>query len=485
MVLLKFIERGMGLLSTIVLARLLVPADFGLVAMAMSIIAVLELLGAFGFDWTLVQRSEATTDQFNTVWTFNVIFSLFCSAVLVLTAGFAAAFYFESRLQAIMYALALGTFVQGFENIGVVNFRRELQFNREFKFLLAKKLASVAITIPLAFAMTSYWALIIGVVFGKVVSVALSYRVHPYRPRLSLAAFGDLFHFSKWLFLNNIISFLNNRSADFVIGKMTGAQSLGLYSIAFEISNLPTTELVAPINRAAFPGYSRQADDLPKLRDSFMSVIAMIALFALPAAAGIALVADLAVSVLLGNRWQATVPLIQVLAFYGVIMALQTNIIYVYVAIGKPKLVTLVGGLQFIVLLIDLAVLLPDHGIIGAAWAFLLTALFLVPVNQWLIATTLKLSVKKYVLGFWRPVVACLTMILAVSAVRRQISPQFVSDHQFGTLLLLSFCGLLVYVTILLGLWRLSSCPSGPERFCLNRLTEGLSKMSFLNVGVK
>ena len=357
MVLLKFIERGMGLLSTIVLARLLVPADFGLVAMAMSIIAVLELLGAFGFDWTLVQRSEATTDQFNTVWTFNVIFSLFCSAVLVLTAGFAAAFYFESRLQAIMYALALGTFVQGFENIGVVNFRRELQFNREFKFLLAKKLASVAITIPLAFAMTSYWALIIGVVFGKVVSVALSYRVHPYRPRLSLAAFGDLFHFSKWLFLNNIISFLNNRSADFVIGKMTGAQSLGLYSIAFEISNLPTTELVAPINRAAFPGYSRQADDLPKLRDSFMSVIAMIALFALPAAAGIALVADLAVSVLLGNRWQATVPLIQVLAFYGVIMALQTNIIYVYVAIGKPKLVTLVGGLQFIVLHLVICIL--------------------------------------------------------------------------------------------------------------------------------
>jgi len=480
MVLFKFVERGIGLASTVVLARLLTPADFGLVAMAMSLIAMLELLGAFSFDWSLIQREEAKSDHFNTAWTFTVLFAMSCAAVLVASSGFAADFYQEPRLREVMCVLAVGTLIQGFENIGVVSFRRELQFNREFKFLLAKKLAAVAVTIPLAFATRSYWALVAGVVFGKAVSVTFSYVIHSYRPRFSLAAFGDLFHFSKWLLINNVISFLNNRSADFVIGKLAGAPALGLYSIAYEISNLPTTELVAPINRAAFPGYSRLANDLVKLRESFMGVIGMIAMMAMPAAAGIAMVADLLVPVMLGDKWLAVVPVIQVLAFYGAIMSLQSNIVYVYVAIGKPRLVTLIGGIQVVILLVSLFSLIPKYGVMGAAWAFLLTAIVLIPVNQWVVAAKLELSVRAYLLGFWRPMMATLAMVIVVMALRDQISSPLEFEQQVGALLLLSLVGAGVYVSLLLGLWRLSSCPDGPERFCVTRFKEFLCKVRLL-----
>ena len=240
MVLFKFTERGLGLISTIILARLLLPADFGLIAMAVSIIAVLELLNSFGFDTVLIQNPDANRSHYDTAWTFNVIFGTASSLILFLLASPAAAFYDEPRLEMVIDFLAIGTFIQGLGNVGVVAFRKELEFNKEFKFLVAKKLISFCITVPLAFILKNYWALVIGMLAGKSAGMALSYLVHPYRPRFSLAARHELFQFSKWLLLNNLLFFLRFRSAHFIIGKTAGTHALGLYTIAYEISNLPT-----------------------------------------------------------------------------------------------------------------------------------------------------------------------------------------------------------------------------------------------------
>jgi len=477
MVLFKFIERGIGLISTIVLARLLVPADFGVVAMAMVIIAILELMGAFGFDVTLIQRADVSDAHFNTVWTFNVMFSSVCALLLVGLAIPASIFYSEPRLEAVMYALAVGMFAQGFENIGVVNFRRDMQFDREFKFLVMKKIASVGVTVPLAFMLRSYWALVAGIVFGKVVSVVLSYVFHSYRPRFSLAAFGELFHFSKWLLFSNVIYFMNSKSADFIIGKVAGAQALGLYNIAYEISNLPTTELVAPINRAVFPGYSRMAGDMEKLRDGFLSIISMIALFALPIGTGIALVADLLVPTLLGEKWLAAVPVIQILSFYGVIMALQTNNGYVYLAIGKPRLVTLVNGLQLVVLLASVLTLASSRGAVGAAWAFLLTAFLLIPVNQGIIATQLHIGIRLYLGRLLRPVISASVMSLAVILVKNQLPALNGFVDHFLALLAVSLVGALVYMGTIFCAWMLAGYPDGGERFCVQKIEPFLDKV--------
>lgn len=157
------------------------------------------------------------------------------------------------------------------------------------------------------------------------------------------------------------LGFLNIRIADFVLGKLAGPKALGVYSIAYEISSLPTSELVAPINRPAFPGYSRLAQDPDGLRSSFLSVISMITLFAMPAGVGIAVVADLLVPAVLGQNWLAATPLIQVLALYDTIVAVQTNINYVYLAVGRPRTVMLVHVAQLILLL---AMLVP------AAWHY-------------------------------------------------------------------------------------------------------------------
>ena len=169
-------------------------------------------------------------------------------------------------------------------------------------------------------------------------------------------------------------------SADFIIGRLAGARHLGLYTISFEISNLPTTELIAPINRAVYPGYSRVASDLGALRQNFLNVIALITLFALPAGLGIAVTAELIVKVALGEKWLDTIPLIQTLALYGVITALQTNIVYIFLVLGKPRTITALSALYALFLLPTLIWFCRDYGAIGAAWAYLGVAGLFLPV---------------------------------------------------------------------------------------------------------
>lgn len=472
----KLIDRSIGLISTIVLARVLAPEDFGLVAMAMVLIGALELLISFSFDVVLIQNPHAGRAQFDTAWTLNLLFTSGCAIVLALLAPGAAVFYGQRGLTAVVLLLAAGFAVQGLANIGPLTFRRDMRFDQEFKFLLGKRLSTFLVTIPAALYFRNYWALVLGQLAATVLSVGLSYVMSTYRPRFSLSARTELFHSSKWLVLNNIFQFINNSAAQFVIGRMAGAHALGQYAIASEIATLPTTELVAPINRAAFPGYAKAAALPDQLRSSFLKVIASIALFALPAGIGIVVVADLLVPAVLGWKWLAAVPLIQVLAIYGVIQALQTNISYVYLALGKLRQVTMINGLQCALLVALMVPALMRYGVAGAAWAMLGTVILMVPVNQVLIARCLRLGPSSMGARLLRPLVASLAMGACVLLLKRALTLQPVTLDYVLALLLCAAAGALAYVLALYALWRAGGRTDGAERFAFTQLQALLSR---------
>lgn len=464
MVLFKLSERSLGLISTIILVRLLVPADFGLVAMAMSIIAALELLSAFGFDMALIQNQAAERRHYDTAWTLSLSFSVISALILCALAGPAADFYDEARVTPVIYWLALGTVLHGLQNIGVVAFRKELEFNLEFRFLLTKKIAGFITTVPLAFALRNYWALVIGMLTANAAGVIVSYWWHPYRPRLSLAGFHELYHFSKWLFINNIFTFLRLRSAHFIIGRLAGPHALGLFSVSHEISNLPTTQLIAPINRAVYPGYAKHASDRAGLRHSVLNVSTMIAFFALPAGAGIAVIAAPLVRVFLGDEWVEATPLIRILALAGIATALQTNFSYVYLAVGSPRTTTTLTGAYLAVLIPALVACSLTWGVIGAAWAYLGTALLFTPVNYLILMKILNVAAKEILAAVWRPLVATGAMALLLNAL--------VNATQASPVLQLALAvalGSFSYSATVLILWYLSGRPDGSERFLLDK----------------
>ncbi len=458
MVLFKLLDRSIGLISTVVVARLLVPSDFGVVAMASSVMAAVELLSSFGFDVALIQRQRAGRDQFDTAWTLNLLFAVACAGTLAVAAYPAAQFYSEPRLQGVILALAVGTLVQGFENVGVVAFRKELTFGKEFRFLLIKKLVGFSVTVAMAFALRSYWALVVGMVTGRILGVAISYIAHPYRPRFSLRARPELLQLSKWLLLNNILFFFNHRISDFIIGRLSGAHALGLFTVSYEISNLPSTELVAPINRATLPGYAQLSSDLQRLREAFLGVLGMVATLVLPASIGVAAVADLLVPVIFGEQWSEAVPLIQILAVFGGLHATQTNAGPALMALGKPRALAALASVHLSMLVVLLVILTARYGVLGAAWAVLLAYALTVPLVWVVVANEVGVQVRQMAGVLGRPLIATLIMCAAVLWVKSHLEADI-----YLTLALSVTCGVLVYFGSLIAIWLLQARPQGSE----------------------
>ena len=468
MVAFKITERSIGLVSTVILARLLVPADFGLVALAMAVIGVLELMGAFGFDIALIQNQQASREHYDTAWTFNILIFATIALILVLLAFPAAGFYEEPRLAPIMYCLAFATFVVGFENIGVVAFRKELEFRKEFKFLAAKKLTSFAVTLSLAVAFRNYWALIGGIITGRLVGVALSYALHPFRPRVSLKARRDLLHFSKWMLLSNTIRSLNDSLGSFIIGKMAGAHTLGIFNVSYEISTLPSSELSAPIHRATLPGFAKMSSDREVMKKGFLNVLSLTALIGIPAALGIAAIAEPLVWVMLGPKWVDTIPLISLLAVFGAAALLESNPHYIFIAAGKPKITGLLTTLQFAVKAPLLIFALSAFGIIGAGLALLFVQMLMLPLVYRIVMRILKLELKQVLQAVWRPLASALVMYFVVRTLYWPGADQFI-EH-FMQLIALVGTGFVVYVATILTLWKLAGSPNGGEQLVLEKL---------------
>lgn len=474
LMLFKIADRGIGLVSTLVLARLLTPADFGLVAMAMAVIALTELMGAFGFDSALIQRQNARREHYDTAWTFNVCFGIAISALIVILAIPAAGFYHESRLQLILPVLAIGAFVGGFENIGTVAFRKELNFRSEFRFLLAKRLASFIVTITLAVSFRTYWALVAGVVTGKLTGVLISYWLHPYRPRITLAARRDLLHFSKWIFISNLIQFLHMYSAHFIVGRTIGPHGLGIYNVASEIAAMPSTELIAPLNRAVYPAYARLSGVLEELRSRFIEVFSIISLIAFPVAVGMFCVADPAVRILLGPQWLEAIPVIQIFAISGLAGALQSNLYLVIVALGRPKANTILSAALLSISLPVIVVASLYYGVLGAAYAHFGTALLGLFGIVFVFSRLTGIKPRTLGAALWRPALSSVIMAATVFSAIVLINSKSAYLLVIIKLGILIIVGAVSYVASVLGLWVLSGRPTGAEKILFTALVRKL-----------
>lgn len=471
MVLFKLLERSIGLISTLILARVLIPEDFGVVAMAMTFIAMAELLTAFGFDIALIQNQDATIEHFNSAWTGNVLLGASITVLMTLAAQPIAEFYRSPELFWVVICLAFGPLIAGAENIGVVAFRKELTFRREFVFQLSRKFLGFCVVIPLAFLLRNYWALVIGTLVSKVASTGISYLMHPFRPRLSLARIRQLFGFSRWILLHNAVAFMRERSSDFFVGRMFGASALGTYSISYEFANLPTTELGAPINRALLPGFAKM-ESKEEIASAYANAIGLLAWLALPVAAGLFALAEFFVPVVLGAKWIDAVPLMRALALNGVMLMLHSSMCAVMIARGHPARVATANIAFVIVLLPMLGFVGARFGIQGVAYAALTSALVCTPVYLWQIRRSVGIEAFVFLRAIARPAFSSAVMVGALM----WALPHFAASMTFFELLTWLLAGVALgaatYVAASYALWAVAGRPLGTERMLLNRLRE-------------
>ncbi len=462
MVALRSADRVLGFVSMLVLARLLVPEDFGLVALGVAVVGSLAAFSEFGFDLALIQNQTAERRHYDTAWTLGLIRGFLLAGLLLLLAQPAATLFGDERLAGLVSALALVPLLEGFANIGIVEFRKQLVFRKEFLYRFSSRLGGVITTVSLAIFWRDYWALVVGQLVAESLRLVLSYGLQSYRPRLSLAAWRDLFHFSKWLFLNAIVNFASKRAATFVVGAFLTPAAIGLVTLSQEITSLGLQVLVAPIKRTFFPGFAKLSHDLAALRKVLLKAYGLTILFALPFTVGIGMTAELFVPLLLGANWLEAIPLIEVLVYAALATALEGPARPVLLALNRPAVVTALSTINAVILIPALIGGTWLAGLFGAAWALVAASFIMMIVRTYVLQRSLRISLASLMSRIWRALASCGLMVLAVWSLKRTlVSPAATGiAERLSDLALVVAAGALVYGLGLWLFWGLSRCPA-------------------------
>lgn len=445
--------RFMGLISTFVLARILMPEDFGLVAQSMMVVGFIELLSSLGFEMSLIQDQKAGRDKYNTAWTLNVIKGVASVVLLVVVAAPMADFFNEPRLENVIYALAGVSLVRGFVNIGIVDFRKKLWFGPDFALMVGPKLIAIIFNIGFALYLRSYWALVIGAAANAGTSMIMSYIASKYRPRLSLSAWREMFNFSKWLLVNDYLMYVLRQAPVFLIGRLLGTAQVGYYRMAAEIGNLVSAEISLPILRALFPAYSKDKDGAA---DLYLQAVGVCFLVLAPACVGIALVARPAVELVLGKPWLPIVPLVEIIAIARLLGALWLNPAMVALARGRSRDSSFLIMGKVATLVPALAVFTPLYGIEGVAWALLVSASIDYLVALGYVVAVLKIPFASIVMTKWRTMIS----VGVMTAVLLQMPEDLWRIP----------AGAGVYVAVQFILWHITGRSRGPEYHVFTRL---------------
>ena len=301
--------------STMVLARLLTPEDFGLQGMVLAMTGFIALFGDIGLSMATVQRDVITHEQTSTLFWVNAVLGATLAILVGLLAPVLVAFYHEPRL----FWMAIGsaaTFLIG--GLGVQHSAllvREMRFVTLAKIQISSLAVSSTVGIGMAALGCGYWALIGSMVAAPVITVAGMWFSVPWVPGMPRRGYGlrSALHFGGTLTLNNLVVYLGYNMEKILLGRFWGAAALGLYGRAYSLVNLPTTQLHSSIYTVAFPAFSRLQGDLNRLRSSFLKVYATVVSLSIPVTICCILFAGEMIRIALGPKWSQAVPIFRLL----------------------------------------------------------------------------------------------------------------------------------------------------------------------------
>jgi lipopolysaccharide exporter len=475
----RLATRILGLANMLILARLLVPGDFGLVAIATSFSQAIDTLGEIGVGDALVREHSLDRTAYDTGFTLSVIRGLLSSLILLLSSIPVADFFGDPRLAHIVMVLALVMLISSLENIGIVDYQRHLAFDKEFILYIIPRVLGIGLGLVAAWYLRSYWALVIGIFVTRSLRAILSYIMHPYRPRLALVACRRILAFSAWAWGLSVAGIARDRIDSFVIGRLLGAAPVGIYTVGWEIGFAASVELVLPLSRALFSTFSILRSRSEGIPDAYFRVMSATMLIALPASIGIALIADPLVRLGLGQRWINAVALIQVFAIVGafkVMGSISSTLLRVF---GLQQVQVKILSVTVLIRLVLLIALIDSLGLIGAALAAGLTsavddlALLLLTFRRFgMRAADLPLS-------NWRCFVATVLMTATVLMVQHYNRAFDGGTHSVVWNLVLDVAsGLISYVGGLFSIWFMAGRPRGPEIYIADLLRKALWGLS-------
>ncbi len=416
-------SKGLGLISSIILARLLLPSDYGLLAIATAIVSMMQGLTTTGFGSALIQKQEKPEEFLNTAWTFELAkyFTLFL--ILFFLAPLFALFFKEPAAIAVLRVISFSLIFQGLTNIGIIYFRKKLDFKRQFVFNIVPQIIYIIVVIPLAFILRNAWALVWASVVRGLVVCVISYIMHPYRPHLdfNINKAKELFNFGKWILGNSIIVIIRNQGITMFVGKFLGIPILGFFNRAGAFSTGLFQQLTGIIWQVGYPAYSQLQKVTVRLKRAYLLTLKLLTFLGLPMAGGLLILSWNFTHLFLTDKWISIVPVIQVLCLSAMIGFITTPAGVMFQAIGRPSIGTKISAVGAIILAITIYPLSLKWGITGTAVSILLSTLITLPVHCYMAIKIVRCSVWEFIKPILLAMVNTGIMMIGVFGVKNYL----------------------------------------------------------------
>ena len=429
------------------LARLLGPETFGLVALASIFLAFVQVFLDQGLSQAIIQRHELEEEHLDTAFWTNLSLSVPLTIVSIACAGLVANFYNEPQLTPIIRCLSLSFILASLSSVQNAILQRKLAFKVLAIRSVVAMLIGGIVGVTMAFMGFGVWSLVGQQLVSSLTQVLVLWWVSDWRPgfKISKKHFKELFSFGINVLGINLLNFFNRRSDDFLIGYFLGAVALGYYSIAYRLLLIMTQLLTSITSKVAMPTFSRLQQDLPRLRRAFYTATQFTSLVSFPAFLGMSALAPELVRSLFGEQWLSSIKLMQILAFIGILHSVYYFNGNIIMAMGKPSWKLVLNSLNAVTNIIGFYVAV-RWGIVAVAASYVIRGYILSPLPLLAIRKLTNIDLKIYFGQFIPPVIASMGMVATIFLTKYLLSDYL---NLYSLLAVCILVGCLVYVMII------------------------------------
>ncbi|KPF41896.1 lipopolysaccharide biosynthesis protein [Rhizobium sp. AAP43] len=473
----KLVARLIDFASLLCLARLLTPEDFGLVAIAVSILVIVETVLELPLTQALLRHEELTNDLIDTAFTLSLIRGGVMALLLVALAWPVGHFYDDPRLVPLIAVLAVAPAMRSVVSPRLVIFMRDFDFKREFVMDLAVKFASLIAAVGVAFATGSYWGLAIGAITGPILGGILSYVFAPMRPRLTLCEWHAFRDIIGWNSVAQVLMSFNWQLDRLLLPRFASLSALGAFSVSDSIAGIPHQVFVGPLLRPLIAGFTH-VSDAGKRIEAYLKATHAIVLTAAPVLIILTVLAEPVLRLAVGDKWVFAAPIFQGLCIVSIITLPSAIMPPLAMVRDRTSLVALRMAIEFAVRIPVTIAAVIQFGLAGAIGARLVGVLVAYLTCILIVRHLIGLSLRRQVAVFAKALLPALPMALGLWWIEPNLAALPAGILLFVALSAASAGAMALFWLCALLLWILTDRPAGLEKIVIEKLRAGRQRFS-------
>ena len=468
------VAKLLDLVGMLLVARMVSPEGFGIVATCLITYQFVAVITQMNTSDALIQRETLEERDLDRAFSLNMVRGLIIYIVLLISSLPISWMIDNPDVIPVLSVMGLGQVLFGLRNPKLVEFKRKVRPLRPaLTELIGKTVGFIALAI-VAYVTQSYWAIVVGMVFGQLVSVVISYLFAPYRPRLEFRGIGWLLSFSIWFNLNSIANAINAQFDRFYTGYALDEVALGIYTLATSIGTQLIWALAAPLMNALFAGLALVKSEPEKLKNAYLLGQQVIFISMIPIGVGLALIAKPLTLFLLGEEWLAVAPVIAIIAPATALFMLAVGPHSLALAKGRPDKVFWRTAALVLLTIPATIFAITNFGMTGAAWVRALSNFIFVILSLQMARVLSGASIAEQLKNCARPAASVIIMALVVTTFVSNNFGFHPTDASILAIIKIAALGALTYFASSYLLWSFAGKPDGAERFFFNTLQKVL-----------